>query len=130
MKLDHLCEGLDVADDKQALEVFRCIRWANGVFCPKCKSFDIVMAGGGTKGKVNRYICKLCKTNFNDFTGTIFHKSKLPVGEICYILLNLKNKSVKQLSEELYCSRQSIHRMSKIFNEEVNNQAKNKRKDS
>ena len=126
MKLDHLCNVLDVADDEQAINIFRSIRWANGVYCPKCRSFEIIMAGGGRNGKFNRYICKDCNANFNDLTGTIFHNSKMSLGEIFFALLTFNNKSVKQLSEELICSRQTIHRLLKKFDKEVNTQAKRK----
>ena len=51
MKLDYLRDELDVSDDTQSIEIFRCIRWANGVYCPECKSFDIIMAGGGGSEK-------------------------------------------------------------------------------
>ncbi|MCL2115947.1 MAG: hypothetical protein FWH29_06980 [Methanobrevibacter sp.] len=126
MKLDYLCSGLNVTDDKQAIEIFRCIRWANGVYCPECKSFDIIMAGGGKYGKLNRYICKNCNIHFNDFAGTIFHKSKISLGEIFYILSNLGTRSIKQISEELSCSRQTVHRISKVFHDEINKQTKRK----
>jgi hypothetical protein len=49
----------------------------------------------------------------------MFHKSKISLGEIFYILNNLGNKSIKEMSEELNCSRQSIHRISRLFNEEL-----------
>ena len=126
MKLDHLCNGLDVADDEQAINIFRSIRWANGVYCPKCRSFEIIMAGGGRNGKFNRYICKDCNANFNDLTGTIFHNSKMSLGEIFFALLNLNNKTVKHLSKELSCSKQSIHRLSKKLEKEVSIQTKRK----
>jgi transposase-like protein len=126
MKLDYLCDGLNVVSDKQAIEIFRCIRWANGVFCPNCKSFEIVMAGGGCGGKPNRYICKDCDSSFNDFTGTMFHKSKISPGEFFYILFNLNGKTVKQISKELHCSRQSVHRIQKRFSEKTKDQSKNK----
>jgi len=122
MKLNYLCRGLDIPNDERATKIFRCIRWANGVYCPKCKSFEI--NNRGTYGNLNRYTCKNCNTSFNDFTGTMFHKSKISLGEIFYILCNLGNKSIKQMSEELSCSRQSIHRISRIFNEELDKRTK------
>jgi len=45
MKLDYLVSDLNVIDDEQAIGIFRSIHWANGVYCPECKSFDIIMAG-------------------------------------------------------------------------------------
>ncbi|MCL2687365.1 MAG: transposase [Methanobrevibacter sp.] len=127
MKLDYLCTGLDIADDEQAIEIFRTIRWANGVYCPKCKTFETIMAGGGGSGKPYRYICKKCNNHFNDLTETIFHGSHISLGEVFYVLLNLNNKNIKQISEELGCSRQAIHRISKIFNNEVEKQTERKR---
>jgi len=127
MKLDYLCIDLDMVDDEEAMKVFRSIRWANGVYCPKCKSFDTIMAGGGKGGNPNKYICKICNSNFNDLSGTIFQGSHFSLGEIFYILFHLNRKSIKQISEELSYSRQSIHRISKIFNEDINEQAKRKR---
>ena len=56
----------------------------------------------------------------------MFHKSKIPLGEIFYILNNLNNKSFKQISEELNCSRQTVHRISKTFNDDVNKLSKRK----
>lgn len=30
-----------IPDENNAMDFFRSIRWANGVYCPKCKSFKI-----------------------------------------------------------------------------------------
>lgn len=122
MKSDYLSNEFSVPSDERITTIFRCIRWANGVYCPKCRSFEI--NNRGTYGNLNRYTCKNCNTNFNDFTGTMFHKSKISLGEIFYILCNLGNKNIKQMSEELNCSRQSIHRISKLFNEEIDKESK------
>jgi transposase-like protein len=122
MRFDYLCSDLNVPDDERAIEIFRCIRWNNGVYCPKCRSFEV--NNRGTYKQLNRYTCKNCNTNFNDFTGTIFHKSKISLGEIFYILNNLGNKSIKQMSEELNCSRQSINRISKLFQKKVDSESK------
>ncbi|MDR2967631.1 MAG: hypothetical protein LBU74_06760 [Methanobacteriaceae archaeon] len=117
MKLDYLSNDLDTTNNERSIKIFRCIRWVNGVYCPKCRSFEI--NNRGTYGNLNRYTCKNCNNNFNDFTRTMFHKSKISLGEIFYILNNLGNKSIKEMSEELNCSRQSIHRISRLFNEEL-----------
>ncbi|MDR0912514.1 MAG: hypothetical protein LBM96_07955 [Methanobrevibacter sp.] len=76
-------------------------------------------------GRIYRYSYKSCGSNFNDFTDTIFNKSKVPMGEMLYILFNLDNKSIKQMSEELISSRQAIHRIAKLFREVVSKKQKN-----
>ena len=108
---------IEVPDEKVAMAFFRSIRWVNGVYCPKCKSYNI--NNRGIQGRTRRYSCKDCGSNFNDFTGTFFHKSKLPLGIMLYILFNLDNKTTTQLSEELDYSRQCISRISKLFRDKL-----------
>jgi transposase-like protein len=100
-------------NERDALALFRAIRWSNGVFCPNCKSSDIY--NRGKQGRTLRYSCNSCKTNFSDFTGTIFEKSRLPFGTILWILTNIHNKSVLQMSKELKISRKAISRIVKLI---------------
>ena len=108
---------IEVPDEKVAMAFFRSIRWVNGVYCPKCKSYNI--NNRGIQGRTRRYSCKDCGSNFNDFPGTFFHKSKIPLGIMLYILFNLDNKTTTQLSEELDYSRQCISRISKLFRDKL-----------
>ena len=108
---------IEVPDEKVAMAFFRSIRWVNGVYCPKCKSYNI--NNRGIQGRTRRYSCKDCGSNFNDFTCTFFHKSKIPLGIMLYILFNLDNKTTTQLSEELDYSRQCISRISKLFRDKL-----------
>ena len=108
---------IEVPDEQVAMAFFRSIRWVNGVYCPKCKSYNI--NNRGIQGRTRRYSCKDCGSNFNDFTGTFFHKSKIPLGIMLYILFNLDNKTTTQLSEELDYSRQCISRISKLFRDKL-----------
>ena len=108
---------IEVPDENVAMAFFRSIRWVNGVYCPKCKSYNI--NNRGIQGRTRRYSCKDCGSNFNDFTGTFFHKSKIPLGIMLYILFNLDNKTTTQLSEELDYSRQCISRISKLFRDKL-----------
>ena len=108
---------IEVPDEKVAMAFFRSIRWVNGVYCPKCKSYNI--NNRGIQGRTRRYSCKDCGANFNDFTGTFVHKSKIPLGIMLYILFNLDNKTTTQLSEELDYSRQCISRISKLFRDKL-----------
>ncbi|MDD5959323.1 MAG: transposase [Methanobrevibacter wolinii] len=106
-------------DDKIAMAFFRSLRWVNGVYCPQCKSYDIV--NRGQQGRVRRYSCKNCKSNFNDFTGTIFHKSRIPMGMMLYVLFNMNDKTITQLSEETGYSRQCISRLKHLFEKKLLN---------
>jgi transposase-like protein len=106
-----------VPDEDFSMGVFRSIRWANGVYCPKCKSFKVKKRG--KQGRVNRYSCNSCGNNFSDFSETIFYKSRVSMGAMLYILLNMENKSIKQLSEELNYNRSTISRIANIFRENL-----------
>ena len=73
----------------------------------------------GNQGRTRIYVCKDCGANFNDFSGTIFHKSKIPLNVMLYILFNLDKKTTTQLAEELDYSRQCISRISKLFRDKL-----------
>lgn len=105
--------SLFVPNNELAMGFFRSIRWADGIRCPFCNSNDI--HNRGNRNNNRRYTCKDCGINFNDFTNTVFHKSKVPMGAMLYILMNLRNKSIKQLSEELEYSRVTIARIADKF---------------
>jgi transposase-like protein len=53
-----LVDNMDmfVMPEDFALELFRSIRWADGVYCPKCKSFEIQKRG--QQSNSNRYSCR------------------------------------------------------------------------
>jgi transposase-like protein len=102
-----------VINEEEALSFYRNLHWPCGVYCPTCGSFDINNRGG--RGRTNRYSCKECDTFFNDFTGTFLERSKIPFGQILWILTNIHNKSVKQMSEELGINRKTVARYHKLI---------------
>ncbi|MBX7076701.1 MAG: transposase [Methanobacteriaceae archaeon] len=108
---------VEMPDEQLAMALFRSIRWVYGVYCPHCKSYNI--NNRGIQGRVRRYSCKDCGTNFNDFTGTFFYKSKIPLGVMIYILFNMDTKTVKELVEETGYSRQCISRITKLFRDKL-----------
>ena len=108
---------VNLPDEKIAMAFFRSIRWVHGVYCPKCKSYDI--NNRGIQGRVRRYSCKECGNNFNDFSGTFFYKSKIPLGVMLYILFNMNIKTVKELVAETGYSRQCISRITKLFRDKL-----------
>ncbi|MBM4241966.1 MAG: hypothetical protein FJ150_09955 [Euryarchaeota archaeon] len=117
MKDVDLVLDLFIPDENRAMEIFRKIRWAERIHCPKCNSLSI--QNRGFQGKTKRYSCNECGLNFSDLTGTIFANKKLPMGEMLYILINLDKKSVKQLSEELGHKWESVYRLARDFRENL-----------
>ena len=117
MKKMDLISELCIPDEDRAMEIFRGLRWSDGVHCPKCNSLFI--HNRGIQGKTKRYSCNNCGSNFSDLTGTIFANKKLPMGEMFYILINLDNKSIKRLSEELGHKWESIYNLAKDFRENL-----------
>ena len=65
--METIVDNLDkfVINEDYAMKIFRSVRWANGIYCPKCKSFDHVVSRG-SRGKTSRYSCTSCGRNFND----------------------------------------------------------------
>jgi len=77
--------------------VFACSRLLGllgGVYCPKCVSRGI--KGYGYGYCLKRYFCGSCRGTFNDEAGTIFHYSRLSLGEwFMLLLLRLHNSSLR-----------------------------------
>jgi transposase-like protein len=101
-----------VIDEQSAMEIYRSVRWLNIVFCPYCGSYEIYNRGYQDE-YIRRCSCKSCGKNFNDFTKTLFANSKIPFGKLLYILVNMKFKSVLQLSKELNLHRNTVGRYHK-----------------
>lgn len=117
MKSENLVVELFIPDEEKAMDFLRHIRWANGVYCPECKSFEVYKRG--VQGKSRRYSCKSCGLNFSDLSGTVFANKKIPVGEIFYIIMNLDKKSVQRLSDELDHKWDSVYRVAQEFRESL-----------
>ena len=122
MKEIDLISDLCIPDEERAMEIFRGIRWVDGVHCPKCNSLSIQKRG--FQGKTRRYSCKNCGSNFSDLTGTIFANKNLPLGEMFYILINLDKKSIKRLSEELNHKWDNIYNLAKDFRKNLAEKSK------
>jgi transposase-like protein len=101
--------------EEDALRIFRGIRWANSVYCPKCHSFHI-HTKGARKNSI-RYRCAKCKNNFSDFTDSPFEYSKIPFGKILCILVHINTKSISQLAKELELHRNTVGRYHKRIRE-------------
>ena len=114
MTSEKKTEECNIPDETYSINLFRKIRWSDGIYCPKCKSKHVEKRG--PQGRVHRYQCKNCMNNFNDFTNTIFHRSQVPIGKIFYILFNI-NKTSIQLSKETGYTRKTIARIKKLIKE-------------
>ena len=111
------------------MDIFRSIRCADGVYCPKCKSFDVYKKGflkkSNYKGKIRKYTCKKCNNNFNDFTNTFLENSKIPISVISFILFNMDSMSVTEMAKYLGCSRNTIYRIIKDIYKSIGNKHEN-----
>lgn len=79
-------------------EIFKRLRWADGLVCPKCQSHLIYKYRNGT------YRCSCCHHHFSDKSGTIFHNSKLSVSQwliILYLMLDGRGMSSIEISKKL-----------------------------
>ena len=103
-----------IPDEDYSINFFKMIRWAEGVYCPDCKSSHIEKRG--PQGRIHRYQCKKCENNFSDFTNTIFHKSQVPIGVMLYILFNI-NKTSTALAKETGYTRKTIARIKNLLKE-------------
>ena len=87
--METIVDNMDkfVIAEEDAIKILRSIRWADGVYCPKCKSFEHVVSRGkqGKFKKSNRYTCTNCNNNFSDFTNTFVESAKIPLGKILYM---------------------------------------------
>lgn len=103
--------------EEDALMIFQSIPWADGVYCPECKYFDIY--NGGNQSNAHRYSCNACENNFSDFTNTPFEYHKIHLGKIIYILVHMGNKTVNQLAKEFKLHRNTVERYHKRIRESL-----------
>ncbi len=97
---------------KEAMELFRKIRWENGVFCPHCSSDDTY--NKGNRNEIRRYSCNSCGKNFSDTRETIFYKCRPSIEKILFILSNMYNENTTfgEIAEKIEIS--NIDRVGEI----------------
>ena len=79
-----LVEFAECFSIETACEEYLCqLRWKEGFHCPKCDSNDFklvrVARGGDVKLQIPVFECKSCHRWTSVTSGTIFHKSKVPL---------------------------------------------------
>lgn len=93
---------------EHATEIFRNIRWPQGITCPDCSHNAIIRLGDG------RYKCKHCGKIFSDKSGTLFHGSKLPVSfwmVALYLMISGKGISSYELARKLQITQKAAYYM-------------------
>lgn len=104
-------------DDAKCYDALRKLRWGNGVFCPHCKSEDIIKRGKDDSEKYcQRYECKSCAKRFDDLTNTVFngHHQPLKVWIICLYFMGL-NLTAAQIASELSLNKDDVYNMTTIL---------------
>lgn len=79
-------------------EIFKRLRWPNGLVCPKCGEVHI------WKYKSGMYKCSKCGHRFSDTSDTIFHRTKVPKAYwlvALYLLTMTKGTSSEELAKYL-----------------------------
>lgn len=80
------------------------VRWPEGPVCHHCQSKDVVPIGGKS-ARPGLYRCRKCRKQLTVTTGTIFHRSHLPLSDWVYIFARMcaskKGISALQISREL-----------------------------
>jgi transposase-like protein len=107
-------------DEKACYQVLRENRWPDSqVRCPYCDGTSI--AGPWPvpyQPACHRYRCRTCERYFNDRTGTVFEKSKLPLGAwfLAIYLVEL-NKSAAEIARELPCDYHTAYNIAWLVRE-------------
>jgi len=64
-------------DEDAAIKHAEASRWAEGVYCPHCGSFDVHRLAGNTQARM--FLCNDCRDKFTGRTGTIMERSHIPL---------------------------------------------------
>ena len=91
-------------NEQAAIDHLAKILWQNGVVCPYCEGDNVKER----KNRKNFYHCNVCNKDFTIRTGTIFHRSHIPLHKWMYamylILTDRHGISSLELSKKLKIS--------------------------
>lgn len=107
----------NLIDNHKCYDALRDLRWHDGVYCPFCKSTDIIKRGkGDTEDCKQRYECKTCSKRFDDLTNTVLsgHHQPLKVWIIFLYFMGL-NLSTLQIAQELSLNKDDAYYMSDVL---------------
>jgi len=68
-----------ISTPKRAIRYYQKVRWKDGITCIHCGVIGENYRHSERNNGIRRYHCTACKKYFSDTTGTIFHKSKVPL---------------------------------------------------
>lgn len=99
-------------DDDAATRWFEEVRWSHGRTCPMCHSTETYP---NKNGKPLPYHCPSCRRHFSVKTGTVMHRSKIPLRKwaiaIYLMSTNLKGVSSMKLHRDLDISQKAAWKM-------------------
>ena len=108
--------------DEEIAQMLRELRWPSGVKCPYCKSSNVKKNGRPKQRPyAQRYKCKDCGKQFNDFSMTPFSYLKLPPNEvltIAYLYFKLGHSALA-VAREVGRSEKAVRRVIKAFGERI-----------
>ncbi|MBI2867975.1 MAG: DUF1957 domain-containing protein [Chloroflexi bacterium] len=103
--------------EEQCLDLLRQCRWKTGVRCPRCRSARVgILHARRLKAhpQARRYLCRACRYQFNDLSGTPFEGSHVPLAKWFLALhwqKNLRGASARQVASMLGVSHKTSLRM-------------------
>ncbi len=97
-------QGPVFTDDNAAREAMEAAMWPHGPVCPRCGSLDRIGKMAAKSARPGLYYCGECKRQFTVTVGTIFERSKVPLGK-WWLAVHLMASSKKGMSAH------QLHRM-------------------
>lgn len=82
-------------DQESCLEHLETIRWGDEPTCPHCDSPHVARKADGDRQ--GRWNCHGCRSSFNVLSGTIFHKTRIPLQK-WFLAIGLMVNAKKSLS--------------------------------
>ena len=87
------------SDDELARRALEALRWPNGTLCAHCQSAKVSQVVGTKRShRDGLYICRSCRKQFTVTIGTVFERSKVPLGKWLQMIHLENTKSLRPLT--------------------------------
>ncbi|MGO9421775.1 transposase [Roseiarcus sp.] len=87
------------SDDELARRALGRLRWPNGVLCAQCESTEVTSIKGTKRShRDGLYSCRRCRKQFTVTVGTVFERSKVPLGKWLQVIHLENSKSLTPLT--------------------------------
>ena len=100
-------------DDEACVEHLERVRWGDTPKCPHCESANV--GRRNDERRIARWNCRNCRASFTVLSGTVFHKTRIPLPKwfvaISLIANARKGLSSYQLARDLDLNQKSAWRM-------------------